>query len=273
MDIIYEGIGIVSFIACIALFVMAYRNKKKKVEFKKQLIGGLVTFALAGIMVGLYSQNSVQKIIVKDITVTKGKTAKLMITTEPKDANNRADIKCKVDDTTVVSLDGEKIKGIKDGNASYTCSLDDIKSNKAIITVELSKEEKEKIAAEKAAAEKAAKEKAEKKKKEEAKKKEESKNKLSSFEEVEVKDNCKTLVEQVLKAPSTAKFPGSTFNPLKGWQMAKKNNVITVHSYVDAQNGFGAMIRTEFWVKFKVTDAGYTATYFKFGDQVVINGE
>lgn len=54
---------------------------------------------------------------------------------------------------------------------------------------------------------------------------------------------CRQYVEESLKAPSSAKFPSITnetiTNPSLGtWE---------VLSYVDAQNSFGAMIRTEYY--------------------------
>lgn len=57
-------------------------------------------------------------------------------------------------------------------------------------------------------------------------------------------------VKRNLKAPSTAKFPFSYYN-----QDIKKTSYDTfvVNSYVDAQNGFGAMIRSNFSVTIKKT--------------------
>lgn len=53
-------------------------------------------------------------------------------------------------------------------------------------------------------------------------------------------------IKTVLKSPSTAKFPS-----IKEWNFGKQNGVIIVQSYVDAQNSFGAMMRSEFQVKIK----------------------
>ncbi len=57
---------------------------------------------------------------------------------------------------------------------------------------------------------------------------------------------CKKIVESVLKAPSTAKFP----NILK-WNIFKQDGFVIVQSYVDSQNSFGAMLRSEFQFKIK----------------------
>lgn len=51
------------------------------------------------------------------------------------------------------------------------------------------------------------------------------------------------FVRQKLKAPATAQFPESTEANCQTTQAA---GTWTVTSYVDAQNGFGAMIRTDY---------------------------
>ena len=70
------------------------------------------------------------------------------------------------------------------------------------------------------------------------------------------------IVEQNLKAPSTAEFP---------WydEMTAKNSygdVWTVTGYVDAENSFGAMIRQNFWVELTLTETGYTDGTVSFYD-------
>lgn len=57
-------------------------------------------------------------------------------------------------------------------------------------------------------------------------------------------------VKNILKSPSTAKFPFSYYN-----QTIKKasGNKFQVKSYVEAQNSFGAMIKTNFVVEFEKT--------------------
>lgn len=53
---------------------------------------------------------------------------------------------------------------------------------------------------------------------------------------------CQTyLKDYVLKSPSTAEFPNIT-----AWKFGKEDGNIIVQSYVDAQNSFGAMLRSEF---------------------------
>lgn len=60
---------------------------------------------------------------------------------------------------------------------------------------------------------------------------------------------AKDAVTSGLKAPSTAKFP-SLILELDQWRIGKKNNVVTIASWVDAQNGFGAMIRDQWAAQF-----------------------
>lgn len=52
---------------------------------------------------------------------------------------------------------------------------------------------------------------------------------------------CRLFVEDRLKAPRTAKFPASSTA-----KISQSNNRFTVSSYVDAENGFGALIRSDF---------------------------
>lgn len=55
----------------------------------------------------------------------------------------------------------------------------------------------------------------------------------------------KEFVKRNLKSPATAEFPVGIFAHYEG------DSVYIVNSYVDAQNTFGALIRTEFYVKIK----------------------
>lgn len=57
---------------------------------------------------------------------------------------------------------------------------------------------------------------------------------------------CKNVVKSQLKSPSTADFPWADY---KAWAAG---GFLYVHSYVDAQNGFWAQIRTNFTCKFEL---------------------
>lgn len=58
-----------------------------------------------------------------------------------------------------------------------------------------------------------------------------------------------TCVEERLKAPATADFPSDldAVNPVS-------DSVFVINSYVDSQNGFGAMIRTRYICKITIID-------------------
>ncbi|MDT0687827.1 hypothetical protein [Autumnicola psychrophila] len=51
-------------------------------------------------------------------------------------------------------------------------------------------------------------------------------------------------IKSKLKSPSTSEFPG-----VRGTSIKKDVDTFYVRSYVDSQNGFGAMMRTNFEVK------------------------
>lgn len=59
--------------------------------------------------------------------------------------------------------------------------------------------------------------------------------------------DAQAIVEKTLKSPSTAKFPSSSNAVIS----RAGESVFNVKSYVDSQNGFGAMIRSEWSVMFE----------------------
>ena len=73
------------------------------------------------------------------------------------------------------------------------------------------------------------------------------------------------IVEDNLKAPSTAEFCR-----LSECTMQRYDNLYAATGYVDAENGFGAMIRSEWTVQFYSDDLrsyAYQATYIAIDDQ------
>ena len=62
---------------------------------------------------------------------------------------------------------------------------------------------------------------------------------------------CEEAVKNILKAPKTADFPSIT-----EWKFSKDKEKIIVQSHVDAQNSFGANIRSHF--QFTLTPDGQT---------------
>jgi hypothetical protein len=64
----------------------------------------------------------------------------------------------------------------------------------------------------------------------------------SAFNAIAPEYACEQYVRATLKAPRTAEFPSSS-----EWRWAQKaTNRFIVQAYVDAQNSFGAMLRTNF---------------------------
>jgi Zn finger protein HypA/HybF involved in hydrogenase expression len=71
-------------------------------------------------------------------------------------------------------------------------------------------------------------------------------NKKVGHDDIEVCVEAQMQLKNYLKSPSTAKFPScSNFSIVKS-----DNETYTVSSYVDSQNGFGAMIRSDWTVKY-----------------------
>lgn len=159
-----------------------------------------------------------------------------------------------IDDKKIAKVDGNKIIGLSEGETKIKIIIKDdrdntIESNKATIKVELTDEQKK----QREEIEKIAK-----------------RNKISTDEAIRIKDYCKQIIDNILKSPSTAEYPGGWLDPLEDWKMSKKNNLVTVSSYVDAQNSFGAIIRSEFIIQVKMNDNGSgKATYVQFDGEVL----
>ena len=62
------------------------------------------------------------------------------------------------------------------------------------------------------------------------------------------------FVKRSLKSPSTADFPSYSANKVS----YNGNCTHTIRSYVDSQNGFGAMVRTNFMVKVRYNKSDET---------------
>lgn len=86
---------------------------------------------------------------------------------------------------------------------------------------------------------------------------------VTSDEQLKYQAKSEEVVRKVLKAPSTAKFYG-----LRHYDMDKLHGILTVSSYVDAQNSFGAMIRSTFIIQYDTKDNG-KVIHFTFDDQVI----
>lgn len=74
---------------------------------------------------------------------------------------------------------------------------------------------------------------------------------------------CEEKVKEILKSPSTAKFPN-----MLDWGFSKERNIVKVSGYVDSQNSFGAEMRSEFW--FTIDTDTDTIQSFIFDGQELI---
>jgi hypothetical protein len=77
---------------------------------------------------------------------------------------------------------------------------------------------------------------------------------LNSVEEIEATTWAMEFVKQSLKSPTTAKFqsaPDFCVAPLKDKKGNRLNHAWEVSGYVDSQNSYGAMMRTNWNVKLK----------------------
>lgn len=83
-------------------------------------------------------------------------------------------------------------------------------------------------------------------------------NSSKSDDELAIKMYVKDVVKGKLKSPSTAKFPSYS-----EWSVSKSDNTYTVSSHVDAENGFGAEIRTYFSVDVTVKDGMLSYSNFQ----------
>ena len=75
--------------------------------------------------------------------------------------------------------------------------------------------------------------------------------------------SCEETVKEVLKAPSTAEFPSIT-----EWAFKKEKNIVTIQSYVDAQNGFGAQLRSQFQIIID-TDTNMIQSFIFDGQEMI----
>ena len=89
---------------------------------------------------------------------------------------------------------------------------------------------------------------------------------ITSEKETSAIISAETYVKQGLKAPSTAEFPGKIFEREK-WDVGRNKDMLQVTSYVDSENSFGAMIRSNFVVQMDFDTE--ELIYLLIGDQVV----
>lgn len=68
--------------------------------------------------------------------------------------------------------------------------------------------------------------------------------------DVEAYVMCQMFVKDRLKAPSTADFPATPYANIE-----QDGNLWTIDAWVDAENSFGAQIRTDFHCQVRYSDA------------------
>ena len=242
-----------------------YKSSKYTIKQKViyTVIGVCVLSVFGGISESLKNPE-IKKVTISDITLYKGTTKKIKSKITP-DKVVVENIEYTSYDPKIISISDEgKIEAKNEGTTTVVCKVTDdnektVKSNRFKVKVELTEEQKEELR---------------KKAEEEALKAEQElqnkRNSLSLDESLRIKDKCKEIVNQILKSPGSAVYPGSWYNPLNDWGMKKVNNLVTVSSYVDAENSFGAKPRTYFVMQFRMNDDGSgSLSYFKFGNQVV----
>lgn len=242
-----------------------YKSSKFSVKQKViyTIIGVCVLSVFGGISESLKNPE-IKKVTISDITLYKGTTKKIKSKITP-DKVVVENIEYTSYDPKIISISDEgKIEAKNEGATTVVCKVTDdnektVKSNRFKVIVELTEEQKEELR---------------KKAEEEALKAEQElqqkRNSLSLDEAIRIKDECEQVVNQILKSPGSAEYPGTFLNPLKDWGMKKVNNLVTVSSYVDAENSFGAKPRTYFVMQFRMNDDGSgSLSYFKFGNQVV----
>lgn len=246
-------------------------NKKQKILISAAVFVGI---CLLGVISSITRGPELESVSIDNIELYKGESKKIDFNITPDNANIDS-YTFKDYDHEIISFEDNKLTALKSGTTEVVCELTDahsnkIKSNTFKVTVNLTEEQ---IAEENAkAAEKAAKEaeEAAKKAAEEQKELEEKRNTISTSEATSIKQYCEDIINSILKAPSTAEYPGGWLDPLEGWNMAKNNNLVTVSSYVDAQNSFGAKIRSEFIIQIQMQDDGTgKATYVQFDGEVI----
>ena len=261
------GIVLFPFVVMYFMFKYLYKFYKSDKFTRKQkaiyTVAGFAVVCIIGAVSTMTRGPELEKVEITDQTLYKDESKKVEFTLSPKDANIK-EINFVDYDPAIISVDDGKIKGIGEGQTYIVCEVVDehsnkIKSNKFTVTVSLTDkqiaEANAKVADEAAKAEQ---------------KLQEKRNTISTTESITIKDYCKDIINSLLKAPSTAEYPGTFLNPLNDWQMAKTNNLVTVKSYVDAQNSFGAMMRSEFIIQVQMQDDGSgKATYVQFDGKVI----
>lgn len=100
---------------------------------------------------------------------------------------------------------------------------------------------------------------------------EDLKNRLLTTEEkTQLKSWAEDNIKQILKSPSSAEFPGGLLTPFEDWSFSKNATTYTVSSYVDSQNSFGAMIRSQFVITYEWEEGTGKVTSLIFDGEKIV---
>nr|DAE30114.1 MAG TPA: hypothetical protein [virus sp. ctQmo6] len=99
----------------------------------------------------------------------------------------------------------------------------------------------------------------------------EKRTSISSSARVTYYSMAKEIVEQGLSNPGSAKFPSMTFHP-GDIAMSRNGKLVTVQSYVDAENAFGGTVRNNWTAQFRMKSMKnytYNVQYLEIGGQKI----
>ena len=85
---------------------------------------------------------------------------------------------------------------------------------------------------------------------------------------IELHVQAQEFVKRALKAPSTAEFP---WEPVRAG--TDGTGLYQVESYVDSQNSFGAMVRSEWMVNMRLSGDRWTLEKMRIGGKIVYDAE
>lgn len=235
--------------------------KSKKFKVYQKVLMCLAYFVALIIASSFVRSKNPTEINLKNIetTVYKEQEAEIELVLTPEDSHSTY-IECEVSDNSIAEIykeDGKFIvRGVERGDTDYVCKLDSssddnaVQSEKGIIHVIFTEEQQKQYD------------------EEQAQKEYEEKYSLSMSEMKMFRDYSIEKINSLLKAPSTASYPGSFIDGYDGWTILKNGNYVTVYSYVDAQNSFGSYIRTDFMLQFTKQDEDtWGNTYIDFGGE------
>lgn len=81
---------------------------------------------------------------------------------------------------------------------------------------------------------------------------------MTAKERNEYVEHSQRAIKEILKSPSSAKFPNVSY-----WYLKKNEGKVIIESYVDSQNSFGAMIRADFQITIDFKTKRITSLIFE----------